>query len=100
MIQEEIIILNVLKYKKDDKSGCRLSFVYSDEDKFQVSDSYKGLTEISLFYKSDVFKKISPEIIFKPVIGTFEERKDFRNPLTTRLVLTKIETENDEIDLL
>lgn len=100
MIQEEIMILSVLKYKKDDKTGCRLSFIYSGEGKLQNSDNFIGVPEISLFYKPEVFSKFNHTHILVPAIGYFEERKDFRNPLTKRLVLTKVETDEDVIDLL
>lgn len=99
-MEEQITILNVLKYEKDGKSGCRLSFIYSDDSKKDNSKNFKGHAELSLFYDAKVFDKVPLDAIGDPVVGTFKEIKDLRNPLKSRLVLEKIETDEAIISLL
>lgn len=99
-MEEEIIILNVMRFDTDGRKRCRVNFVYADFDKMQESKNFIGCSEIPNFYEADVFDKFKKSMLFKPVLGRFILQSNPRNPMRQSYVLKSIETDEDTIDLL
>ena len=99
-IQEEIIILNVMRYDNEKGKGSRVSFIMSNQE--QNSKNFEGYPVIDQFYKDDtsVFDKITKDFIFEPVTATFEIKTNTKNPLRTNSILSRIENDSNVIDLL
>lgn len=95
-VQQEIIILNVMRYKKDEREGSRISFILSDNR--QESNNFDGYPVVDEFYKeTSVFTKVTKEMIMEPVIGIFRPKQETKSPLRTKLSLAAIETDDGSV---
>lgn len=99
-VQQEIIILNVMRYENEKGKGSRISFILSDNR--QESKNFDGYPVVDQFYKDNpsIFNKITKEFIFEPVIATFKIQSNTKNPLRTSSILARIENDSNVIDLL
>lgn len=100
-MQTQIMLLNVLKYEKDNKKGTRIGLIFAEKDSLQESDKFKGFKEIGLFYDGHgVFDKIPKEFIGRPVTAYIKEITNPVNPLKKNQIISCIQYENNTIDLL
>ena len=99
-VQQEIIILNVMRYENEKGKGSRVSFILSDQK--QETKNFNGYPVVDQFYKDDtsILNKITDEFIFEPVVATFKSQTNTRNPLRTSSILSRIESDNNAVDLL
>ena len=98
-IQQEIIILNVMRYENDKGKGSRVSFILVDNR--QTSKNFDGYPVLDQFYdNTGVFDKITKEFVFEPVVGTFVVQPNRNNPLRTTSILSRIENDSNAVDLL
>lgn len=96
----QVMLLNVLKYENEKGKGTRVGLIFCEKDSLQTTDKFKGFSEISLFYDSDVFEKIPVDFIGRPVTAYIVEKSSSKNPLRKTQVINSLEYENRTIDLL
>lgn len=98
------MILSVLFYDNDKGKGTRLSYVLTQKDNFVNNEKFKGFTEIGAFYfgeqGKEVFDKITPEMIGKPLDANFITRKDYKNPLKSTDYLESFEFNGSMVRLV
>lgn len=98
-VQQEIIILNRMRYENDKGKGSRISFILSDQR--QESNNFDGCPVVDEFYNNtSVFTKIPKEVMLEEVIGIFRPKQSIKSPLKSSLSLVGIETDDGIIDLL
>ena len=106
-METKIIILNALKYadKKTGKDCTRLGFIFGDSENIQLTEKFKGLSELSVFYSTgpkagEVFDIISEELIMKLVDATISEMPNPINPLKSTKVITSIKYKDHVYNLV
>lgn len=99
-VQQEVVILNVMRYENEKGKGSRVSFILPENK--QEMKNFDGYPVIDQFYKDDtsIFNKITEDFIFEPCVGTFRVQPSKSNPLRTNSILAKIENDSNAIDLL
>jgi hypothetical protein len=98
-VQEEIIILNKMRYKNEKREGCRVSLIFSD--KIQDSQNFYGCPVLDQFYDDPkIFDKIPKDVILQPAVATLDTKPSPNNPFRTKTIITKLETDSDVINLL
>ena len=100
-VQEEIMILNVMRWdktKEGGKKGTRVSFILSDKQ--SSSTNFAGCPVIDQFYDdTNVFNKITDDFILTPLVGNFSIKNNL-NPLKATRILSRIESENASVHLV
>lgn len=102
-MKTNILLLNVLAYEKKDtkKKGTRLGLIFTDKDSLQDAKTFKGFSDVSLYYEGhDVFNKIPVSWIGRPLTAYIKEISNPSNPMRKKQVISCIEYENNSIDLL
>lgn len=95
-VQEEVIILNVMRYSNEKGEGCRVSLIFCE--KSQDSKNFKGCPVVDQFYTNPkVFDKISEDFRLTPVLATLSFEPNPNNPLRTRSIITRLENDEDVV---
>lgn len=100
-VQEEIMILNVMRWdktKEGGKKGTRVSFILSDKQ--SNSANFVGCPVIDQFYEdTNIFNKITDDYILTPLVANFSIKSNM-NPLKATRILSRIENDNASCDLV
>ena len=99
-MKEKIVLLNACSYENANGKGTRVGFIFGDQDKVQKTQKFVGYAEMAGYYEPDVFSRIEPDMIGQPVIGTFKNVQDIKNPLKTRQMLESFEYKGNVVNLL
>lgn len=100
-MQTQVMLLNVLKYEKNEKKGTRIGLIFAEKDSLQETPNFKGYKEIGVFYDGhEVFSKIPKDFIGRPVTAYIKEITNPINPLKKSQIIATLEYENNSIDLL
>lgn len=89
-MEQNIQIQNVMTYidKKDGKPKTRVGFFLSDINQKADNKSYRGYSELSLFYDGDdIFKKITNDMIGKPLSAKLKTITNITNPMKSHQVI-------------
>ena len=88
-MKSEIIILNYVKYIKNNEKTTMIQFAFSDK---QDTEKFKGVSILKCFYKGhDVYDKLNANLILKRVQGEFEIKDDLYDPLACNKILKKVD---------
>lgn len=98
-MKEKIMILNAMKYVKDNKTRGRVGFIIL---KPSDSDNYKGYSDVACYYdvKEDFINNFSKELFLEPVVGIFEDKPSYGSSLNTRKILKSVEFKGNVISIL
>lgn len=98
-MKEKIMILNAMKYTKDNKLKGRVGFIILTPS---ASDNYLGYSDVACYYdvNEDFINKFPKELFLEPVNATFEEKPGFGTSLNTRKILKSVEFKGNVISLL
>ena len=94
-MEEKVTILNVNKFEKDGKVKSRIGFIFAEKDKIGDTDSFNGLSEISIYYdNADVFNNLPVDVIGVVCIATIDSVPNKSNPLKDKKLITKLRLSN------
>ncbi len=97
----EIMILNKMIYVKDDKEKSRVAYIFTGTETMGNSDKFCGYSEQAMFFDDRRgFDRIPSEFIGKKCIAYAKDEANPRNPLSPRKVITTLEYNGKNIDLL
>lgn len=98
-MKQEILILNAMRSEK--KGYCSIEFIFYDKNALQSTKNFKGYKPIMLFYNDmSILEKITDKMLLAPVIAEFEERRDAFNPLSRKLFIKALKTNDATVNLL
>lgn len=101
-VQEKIIILNIMRWNKEEKGevkkGTRISFIMPDNP--SATNNFEGCAVIDQFYDDPaIFNKINKDCILAECMATFTLRSN-NNPLKATRILSTLEFEDASINLV
>lgn len=102
-MEQNIQIQNVMTYidKKDGKPKTRVGFFLSDVSQKADNKSYRGYSELSLFYDgNEIFNKISNDMIGKPLLAKLKTITNVTNPMKSHQVIESFRYAGSTINLL
>lgn len=94
-------ILNIIKYKKDDKEKTRISYRLLDKESVSNSDKFKGYSELSVYLDNTiVFDTLGTNHCGIALKFKFEEVANSFDPMKKKVVLKEILHNDKSICLL
>ena len=101
-MKQEIMILNVCRYKdkNDESKKTSFNYVLTNDEAIANNDNYKGYSVLTLFVNKDVLAELTP-LIMRPCVLHCDFISSTKNPLRPRVNLKSITDvkSNKTIDL-
>lgn len=90
-MKQDIMILNVCRYKPKDSEVKKTSFNYilTNDESFSKNDNYRGYSVLTLFLDNDYFEDLS-NLIFKSCVLDCDFISNTKNPLRPKVKIKTI----------
>lgn len=96
----KIMILNLVRYTKNNEQKGIVNFIFADDKSIANSTNMKGYTVARMFTRNaDFFNSVPIDIIGKTINAQLEERTSYNNPLEKRSYIKCVEYKGAVYDL-